>query len=94
MKKSYHCSVLSDPGQFVSRVFFSDLNHEQRLNEINQLISKQKAFIKSEMVKLKDINHASRKLNWHEGDPMTQLTSSVNPIFESAEEWYGSFYLN
>jgi hypothetical protein len=94
LNKNFSKDIISSEGilKFINDVYLTNKTKHQRKELIMDLINKQKEFIRKKQECLNSLDHESRKLKWYKGDPMSQLTSSVNPIFESSDKWYGSYF--
>lgn len=94
LHKNFSKEIISTENiiEFIHNVYLTNKTKHERKQLIIELINKQKEFIRKKLEILSSIDHESRKLKWYEGDPMSQLTSSVNPIFESSKEWYGLYF--
>jgi hypothetical protein len=90
--KNFSAELLPHPEQFIKTVYLDKTTEHQRRQLIGQLISKQKNLLRTKLQELASPEHPSRKLLWITETPMTQLTSSINPILESVQEWYGVYY--
>ncbi|AYV78618.1 MAG: hypothetical protein Edafosvirus20_18 [Edafosvirus sp.] len=76
------------PQELINAVYLSELNKEQRLELLNKIFLEQKQWIKDRMKELV----LDTKVKWMISDPMSQLTSSFNPIIEEPSQWYGGYY--
>lgn len=71
---------------FYDKVYNNNILDEQNLKDI---IEEQKISVKNKLY-----NDDNYKINWITENPMAQLTSSINPIIETNEKWYGVYYIN
>lgn len=80
-------NVFDDLKEFVNDLYLSNKTFEEKQKVLDDLISKQ---VKALHKAVDDLEKSS--LNWITENPTTQLTSSINPVLEEANEWYGDLY--
>lgn len=75
---------------FIQEVYLTDMTRQEKTEKISSIINTQKRWFKSQ---LDTLDKKEFKLDWIIENPMTQLTSSVNPIIEDDAIWYGEYYI-
>ena len=77
-----------DLQKFVTDVYLSDKSFAERKDVLKEYVQMQKA----ELIKRLD-NYVANKAMWITENAGTQLTSSINPVLENAQEWYGDLFV-
>jgi hypothetical protein len=73
---------------FVNDVYLSNLTSTDKKAKISNIINQQKQWFKTQLDEFKICS-----IEWIVENPMTQLTSSINPIIGELNDWYGACYL-
>lgn len=74
---------IENPEDIIIKAYFK----ENKKEYLEDLIQKQKNWIKDQLTEITSV-----EVKWITENPTSQLTSSINPIIEENEKWYGKYF--